>query len=310
MVDISIIIPFKNELKQLERCIQGILNQKIDLTYEIVVLDSSDIALQNDVKVLSPKINYIRIQPKCFNHGFTRNEGVKFAKGNVLVFTVQDSIAADSLWLLNLVKPLLYNNLDGICGKQISNPNDDTNPIGWHRPIDSPNIRFLDITSEIFNSLESQEKKKYSGWDNVNSAYLKESLVKIPFREMMFGEDAQWFVDAINGNLRLAYSSFSVVFHDHPFNFEFAVKRTLAEFYTRKKTINLDPKPPKIRIKTMVTWIYLLWKSTKNPIKIMYWFIIGLKQVKAEKVAYSNWVTMGFSRVEQYLINNVPMSKK
>ena len=291
MVDISIIIPFKNELKQLERCIQGILNQKIDLTYEIVILDSSDTALQNDVKILSPKINYFRIQPKCFNHGLTRNEGVKFAKGNILVFTVQDSIAVDSLWLVNLVKPLLDNNLDAICGQQISNPNDDTNPIGWHRPIDSPNIRFLDITSEIFNSLESQEKKKYSGWDNVNSAYLKESLVKIPFREMMFGEDAQWSVDAITGNLRLAYTSFSVVFHDHPFNFEFAIKRTLAEFYTRKKTINLDPKPTKITIKTMLTWIYFLL-------------------VKAENVAYSNWVTMGFSRVENFLINNVPMSKR
>ncbi len=310
MVDISIIIPFRNELQQLNRCIQGILNQKIELKYEIVILDSSDIAVQNEIQILSPKINYYRILPESYNHGLTRNKGVKFAKGNIIVFTVQDSIAADSLWLNHLIKPLLEYNLDAICGKQISNPHDDTNPIGWHRPIDLPNIRFVDLTSELFNSLESHEKKIYTGWDNVNSAYLKDSLIKIPFREMMFGEDAQWSVDAINGNLKLAYNSFALVFHDHPFNYDFAFKRTLAEFYTRKKTINLDPTPPVININTMLIWIYLLFRSTHSPFKTIYWFRISLMQYIAERTAYYNWVTMGFSQVEDFLTNDVPMSKR
>lgn len=310
MVDISIIIPFKDQLAQLKRCIQGILNQKTELSFEIVILDSSSSPAQRQIEKLSVKINYFRISPDSFNHGFTRNEGVHFANGKVLVFTVQDSIAVDSLWLSNLVQPLIDNKLDGICGKQISNPNEDTNPIWWYRPIDKPTIRFIDIKSNEFKYLNSQEKKEYIGWDNVNSAYLKESLLKVPFRKMMFGEDAQWAVDAINVDFRLAYTSFSVVYHDHPFDFKFAVKRTLAEYYTRKKTIDLNPTKPKLKPITILKWIYLLLKNTKNPLKIIYWVTISFKQVSAEKQAYKNWVKMGFSKVENFLINNVPMSQK
>lgn len=310
MVDISIIIPFKNEFLQLKRCIQGILIQKIELKFEIIVLDSSESSMKNEIMQLSEKVNYFRILPNSFNHGFTRNEGVNFANGKVLVFTVQDSIAVDSLWLSNLVQPLIHNKLDGICGKQISNPNDETNPIWWHRPVDKPTIRYIDIKGSEFNNLDSQEKKEYIVWDNVNSAYLKESLLKVSFRKMMFGEDAQWAVDAINSNFKLAYTSFSVVYHDHPFDFNFAIKRTLAEYYTIKKTINLDPHLPKLRIIVILKWFYLLLKTTKNPIKIIHWIIIGIKQIKAERHAYEIWKKIGFSKVEDFLINNVPMSQK
>jgi rhamnosyltransferase len=310
VVDISIIIPFKDQLAQLKRCIKGILNQKIELTFEIVILDSSSSSGQRDIEKLSDKINYFRISPDSFNHGFTRNEGVNFAKGKVLVFTVQDSMAADSFWLSNLVQPLIDNKLDGICGKQISNPNEDTNPLWWYRPIDKPTIKIIDIKSIEFNNLKSQEKSEYIGWDNVNSAYLKASLLKVPFRKMMFGEDAQWAVDSINTDFKLAYTSFSVVYHDHPFDFKFAVKRTLAEYYTRKKTIDLNPAKPKLKLITILKWIYLLLRSTKNPLKTIYWLTISLQQVRAEKQAYKKWVKMGFSKVENFLINNVPMSQK
>jgi hypothetical protein len=60
----------------------------------------------------------------------------------------------------------------------------------------------------------------------------------------------------------------------------------------------------------MFTWVYLLLKSTKNPITMIYWFIISLRQIKAEKVAYSKWETMGFLQIENFLINNVPMAKE
>jgi rhamnosyltransferase len=310
VVDVSIIIPFKNEFIQLTRCIQGILNQQIQLNFEIIILDSSDNSLQIEIQQLSEKIKYFRILPNSFNHGFTRNEGVNFANGKVLVFTVQDSIAVDSFWLTNLVQPLLDNKLDAICGTQISNASEDTNPIWWHRPIDKPSIRFVDITSIEFNNLQSQEKKEYSGWDNVNAAYLKESLVKIPFRTMMFGEDAQWAVDAINSDLKLAYTAFSSVYHDHPFDFNFAVRRTLAEYYTRKKTIDLDPVRPKLKLITILKWFYLLTRTTKSPFKILYWFKVSMQQVFAEKEAYKKWVQMGFTTVENFLVYNVPMSKK
>lgn len=310
MVDISIIIPFKDQLKQLNNCIQGILNQEIALSFEIIILDSSESSMQNEIEQLSSKINYFRILPNSFNHGITRNQGVNFAKGDVLVFTVQDSIPVDRFWLANLIKPLIDNNLDAICGKQISNPNENTNPIWWFRPIDKPTIRYVEIDSTEFCKLSSEDKLKYTVWDNVNAAYSKKSLLNIPFRNMMFGEDAQWAVDALGSDFRLAYTSFSVVYHDHPFDFDFAIKRTLAEYYTRKTTIDLDPIMPQFKLITLLKWIYLLSRITKNPIKTIYWSFIGVQQFRAVKCAYNYWINRGFTEVEEFLILNVPMSRK
>jgi glycosyltransferase involved in cell wall biosynthesis len=310
MIDISIIIPFKNQFLQLQRCICGILNQKIEMSYEIVILDSSDFSLESAIISLDSRINYFRILPDSFNHGMTRNQGVEFSNGKILVFTVQDSVAFDTHWLHNLVSPLIRENLDAICGMQIVDPKNHTNPIFWYRPTDEPSIRIININGEIFTKLSSIEKQKYTGWDNVNSAYTKQALLSLPFRDMMFGEDAQWAVDAIINDFRIAYTSFSVVYHDHPFDFEFSIKRYLAEYYTQKKTINADPLLPQVHFKTILRWLVVLWRSTKNPFRIIYWIIITIQQERSKKLAYNYWIKVGFSRIENFLVHNVPISNK
>jgi rhamnosyltransferase len=308
VVDISIIIPFKNEFAQLKRCIQGILNQKLELQFEIIILDSSDNSMQNEIQQLSDKINYYRIIPNSFNHGFTRNVGVNFAKGKVLVFTVQDAIPSDQNWLNQLTKPIFENIVDAICGGQKPNPNDHTNPIEWHRPIDKPRLNVIDICCNQFNVLTSVEKLHYIGWDNVNSAYSRNAIMKIPFREMMFGEDAQWAVDAIINGVTIGYTGLSMVYHYHPYSFDFNIKRTLAEYYTRNVTINLNPVEPKLELRVVLSWIKRIIQATSNPFNIIYWLIYNFKIFKAHKKAYKIWKENGFAKIEEFLLKNVPMS--
>ena len=307
-MDISIIIPFKNNWFQLKRCLSFVHLQRIDYSFEILILDSSDFSIETQLSILFPKVRYIRILPENFNHGLTRNEGVKFAYGRVLVFTVQDSVPIDDMWLVKLVTPFWECDVNAICGRQESNPSDGTNPIKWYRPTDKHEFRMIHFRKGDFDYLSISEKLSCVSWDNVNAAYLKDVLVRLPFRDMMFGEDAQWCVDALKTGLKIAYNPFSAVYHDHSFNFDYSVRRYLANFYTRKKTINLDPVFPQLGIKLLLSWLLILLRTTKNPFRILYWMIINLREFQAERNAWSIWYKIGYERVEQSLVGNVPMA--
>lgn len=308
MVDVSIIIPFKNQIEQLEKLIEGILKQKSDYSFEIIILDSSNISKENELITLYANLKYFRIPSQAFNHGLTRNFGVEKSQGKVLVFTVQDAIPCDENWLNQLTKPIFENIIDAICGGQKPNPNEHTNPIEWHRPIDKPRLNVIDISCNQFNELTSIEKAHYICWDNVNSAYSRNSIMTIPFREMMFGEDAQWAVDAINNGLTIGYTGLSMVYHYHPFSFDFNLKRTLAEYYTRKVTINLNPVEPKLKLRIVLSWIKRIIQATKNPFNIIYWLIYNFKILKINKTAYKIWLEIEFTKIEEFLLKNIPIS--
>jgi rhamnosyltransferase len=306
--DLSIIVPFKDEVLMLKRLLDGIKDQKTKLSYEIIVLDSSEVSFESNFTSLDMIIRWIKIDPKTFNHGLTRNFGVEKALGKVLIFTVQDAVPCDENWINHLANPIFDNLLDAVCGGQKPYPNKDTNPVEWHNPIEKPSIKIIDIGSHRFNELASIDKAKYVGWDNVNSAYSRKKILNVPFREMMFGEDAQWAVDAIINDLRIGYSGLSMVYHYHSFSLDFNIKRTLAEYYTKKKTINLNPIEPKLKLRNILSWMKSIIYATKNPFKIIYWIYYNFKIFDANKKAFKIWSEKGVVGIEKYLIKNVPMS--
>jgi glycosyltransferase involved in cell wall biosynthesis len=308
MIDVSIIIPFKNQIEQLEKLIEGILKQKTDYTFEIIILDSSDIINEKYIVKLHESIKYVRIPPITFNHGHTRNLGVEKSEGKVLIFTVQDAVPCDENWINQLTRPIFDNIVDAISGGQKPKPSANTNPVEWYRPIDKPSLKVINIESKHFIKLSSLDKSKYIYWDNVNSAYSRNAIIKIPFREMMFGEDAQWAVDAIINGVTIGYTGLPMVYHYHPYSFDFNIKRTLAEYYTRKLTINLNPVEPKLKLRIVISWIKRIIQATKNPFSIIFWLIYNFKIFKTYKKAYKIWKENGYAKIEEFLLKNVPMS--
>ncbi len=306
--DVSIIVPFKDEVKMLKRLLDAILTQKTQFSFEVIILDSSKNNYHNYLKFSQLNLNWVIINPESFNHGLTRNVGVEASKGKVLIFTVQDATPFDENWMSNLVEPILNSNLDAVCGVQMPNPKEDTNPTEWYRPIEKPSLKTINISFREFNKLSSIEKSHYTGWDNVNSAYSKTALQSVPFREMMFGEDAQWAVDAINNGLTIGFTGFSIVYHYHSFSIDFNIKRTLAEYYTRKVTIGLNPIRPKLKFWTVLSWMKSILFATRNPCKIIYWLNYNYKIFTATRTAYNIWLENGIYKIEDFLIKNVPLA--
>jgi rhamnosyltransferase len=100
---ISIIIPIKNAGAEFRDTLVAIRKQTRD--YEVIVVDSGssddtlDLALQFGARTFS-------IAPESFNHGETRNLGIRHATGQVCIMLVQDAVPIGETWLETLLAPV------------------------------------------------------------------------------------------------------------------------------------------------------------------------------------------------------------
>lgn len=88
---ISIIIPTLNEEENLEQCLKAVLNQNY-IDFEVFVVDggskdaTTEIARKNGIRVIEVR------KTRPHDVSFARNEGTKFAEGDILVFLDADTI--------------------------------------------------------------------------------------------------------------------------------------------------------------------------------------------------------------------------
>ena len=125
-IDVSIIIPARNEAKGIRQCLTSILSQKTSYHYEIILIDSGS----TDGTVVIAKefpITLIEIKPEEFGHGKSRALGGRLAKGNILVFTTADAYPARNDWLDTLCSDLNDPVVAGVYSRWI--PKQGCNPL-------------------------------------------------------------------------------------------------------------------------------------------------------------------------------------
>ena len=106
-VDVSIIIPAKDEEGNIGKCLEAIYNQETNYRFEVIVIDSGSSDQTLDiVKKYSP-VQLVEIQPGEFGHGKTRNLGAEGSKGDYIVFLNADAIPANKKWLTPLIAPII-----------------------------------------------------------------------------------------------------------------------------------------------------------------------------------------------------------
>jgi rhamnosyltransferase len=238
---ISIIIPVRNGGFWLRETLTAIVNQTLFSQTEIIVLDSG--STDNTFEILKQfPVRVIHIKPEEFNHGETRNVGVREAKGKYVVMTVQDAKAVNEYWLQNLLDGFINEKVAGVCGQQIVAQQKENNPVEWFYPISKPSIvSYFFNDKKEFENLAAAEKKQICGWDNVNACYNREILLKIPFRKIEFAEDMYWAKDTIIFGFTIVYNTAASVYHYHQMTKEFAFKRSLTELYYRYKILGYLP---------------------------------------------------------------------
>ncbi|WP_211299476.1 glycosyltransferase [Pukyongiella litopenaei] len=122
-VDISVIIPVFNSAEFLEDCLNSIIDQKLDGTFEIIAID--DGSTDNSLEILkryAREHTFIRVfrQPNA-RQGIARNHGIHVAAGHFVTFLdADDRLAPDAL--ANLYHTALVFDADvsvGLLGSHI-----------------------------------------------------------------------------------------------------------------------------------------------------------------------------------------------
>src|SRR2546426_188421 len=134
---ISVVIPVKNGAATLPPCIAGILAQSVRERLEIIIIDSGSTDGSLELANTFP-VRIHRIEPAEFNHGETRNLGVKLAKGEFIAMTVQDARPTDERWLERMLMHFEDPLVAGVCGQQVVPHDLDKNPLQWFRPYCEP----------------------------------------------------------------------------------------------------------------------------------------------------------------------------
>lgn len=287
---ISVVIPVKNGAPWIDECLQGIIAQTLFHQCEIIILDSGSVDETLAIVKKYPA-RILAVDPKNFNHGETRNFGVKHCRGEYVVMTVQDAKAVDENWLQGLLDGFKTDTqVVGVCGQQVVPHDADKNPADWYRPVSKGKIRkvyFKD--SQTFDALSPSEKMNSCGWDDVNAMYKRSILEKIPFKEISYGEDAVWAKDALRAGHKLIYTPFAKLYHYHNENELYSFKRGLTSMYLRYRLFNFKYAEPSFSVIDFCRLFRTIWKSG-SPEKIK-WLRYNLARFRASKRAYLTFIT-------------------
>lgn len=299
---ISVVIPVKNGEATLKRCLQSIAEQSIFHDVEIIVLNSmsSDKSMEI-VKQFNARI--INIPSAAFNHGLTRNEGVKQARAPLIYFTVQDAWIATNDMLEKMAKHFTRKEVMGVAGHQAIPHEKDKNPMLWYRPYSEPGITEKVVTdNRYFDSLPVREQQALIGWDNVVAMYRKEALTEQPFVETEFAEDWAWSYHAVRRGWKLLHDSSLVVYHYHHRNFRYAFNVAYTGNYHFYKFFKYKPTLPPVIMPVVRTTYHLLKNKNLSFRKKIYWIMHNTSGNVASYFSTINFLTRlklgGFKSVE------------
>lgn len=104
---VSIVIPTKNQYKVLKRCIESIFDKTLYSNFEIILVDtgSTDRRVLRFYGWLARRHSNLRVvnwHEQPFSYSRSCNEGVRHAKGEVVVMLNNDTEVVDSSWLSQL----------------------------------------------------------------------------------------------------------------------------------------------------------------------------------------------------------------
>tara|TARA_B100000945_G_C20412832_1_gene613510 strand:+ start:1130 stop:2479 length:1350 start_codon:yes stop_codon:yes gene_type:complete len=196
---ISIIIRTKNEEKWIGHCLEAIFLQKVNASFEVIIVDNNSddhtLAIANRFPVKCISINK-------FLPGKAINEGVRASKGNYLVILSAHCIPKKDNWLQNMINNFIENkNVAGVYGRQL--------PLSYTDPIDKRDLL-------IVFGLDKRVQEKDYFFHNANSMIPKSIWNKFPFDEKVTNiEDRLWGKLVINAGYNIIYEPEAAVYHHH-----------------------------------------------------------------------------------------------
>jgi rhamnosyltransferase len=226
---VSIVLLTRNGSATLPAVLDGIAAQEAAFPFEVVAIDSG--SSDGSAELLARRVDrLIRIPPDQFNHGLTRNLGIRHARGDLVVLLVQDAVPASARWLAELTRPLRDDpRLAGSYARQIVRP--DASAItrhhlgNWIATATTPRTTF--VRPDQFARLPPGERFLACVFDDVCSCVRRSAWERFPFPATAIAEDLEWARDVLLAGYGLAYVPEAAVLHSHERSARYEFKRTL-----------------------------------------------------------------------------------
>ena len=215
----SVIIPVKNETRNIVACLDAVFGQRYEPGFEVVVVDSGSVDGTLDMLARYP-VKVVRIRPEEFNHGATRNLGASHGRGEFIVFITADAFPTEECWLANLVAPFDLNlDVAGCFGRHVAHAGAD--PVdAWrmdrHFANFGPDTRIFRLDSDHEEEYRRLEWM-YDFFSDNNSSLRRSVWEKHPLPVVDMAEDQHWAKMIMRLGYAKAYVPDAVVAHSHSY---------------------------------------------------------------------------------------------
>jgi len=208
--DISIIIRSKNEERFIAQALSAIFQQDIDLSFEVILIDSGSMDRTLDI-VRRYAVRVYEIDSRQFSYGRALNYGASLAKGQYLINLSAHCIPINSGWMARLVNCLRSDSrFAATYGGQV--------PIKGVNPFEERTLMAI-FTPDHNGTI-------IAPFSNANCAIRKETLERHPFDEnASFAEDFIWS-QMLPKEHEIKYVPEAAVYHTHPLRLRYWSKRS------------------------------------------------------------------------------------
>lgn len=275
----TVFIPTWNGGPLFERVLDRVLSQETDFDYEVLCIDSGSTDGTVDVIRSRSGVRLMQIPNESFNHGLTRNLGVREARGEVVALLTQDALPRDQHWLRTLVENFDDPEVAGAYCHQI--PREDCNPFqkdrlrGWTAGEGRPRRKRLAEPS-AWERLDPFDRYRLVAFDDVASCVRRSVMEEIPYAKRQFGEDVEWARRAVLAGHTLVMDPRAVVIHSHDNSILYEFKRVYLDHQNLHELVGLHTVPTLRHVAAFsahLTWKLLraVWRDRRSVAGRIWW---------------------------------------
>ncbi len=196
----TIIIRSYNEEKHIGRLLEGLLRQKFDGSYDIVLVDSGSDDATLSIAAGYP-IRLVHIPKPLFSFGYALNQGIATTEAAFCVFISAHCYPAHDNWLTELLAPFADEKVALVYGRQFGDQR----------------TRYSE--KQIFSKWfppEADLRQQHCFCNNANAAIRRRLWQEVPYNEALTGlEDLAWAQQMLERGYYLAYNPAAAIFHIH-----------------------------------------------------------------------------------------------
>jgi glycosyltransferase involved in cell wall biosynthesis len=289
---LSIVILTRNSLGVVERLVEALRAQEHALACELIFMDNASSDGTGDYlrSLTDLQAQVIDVPLGQFSHSGTRMAAARAARGKAVVFFTDDIVPIHRDFLAALTAPVREGRAAAAYGVWQINPE-------WHDPIDAymHNDWYRDrddavepISAYCWGKFPPELRRRLCNFDNCASCIDRETLLRVQFPPVPYGEDMLFARRLILGGARVALAKEAKFYHWHKVRPSYMFRRMCYDSYLSVKEFDIHYVSrlrgviKAIAVRSLQRTYYAFFKVRLPLAKRFYWSWYNLRTLTAD----------------------------